>query len=177
MRESDAGELPIRVHAGVRYDGLEDALERGFRSGSRIGEANPERLAFGWLKLFADGTLGSRTAALLEPREGTDDRGRFTNPPEFLAERTSLAAGAGLPDDTEVLGGTEAAFDLGMNYGVWVREGLHHWIRIPEGVSYELSSGQRLAIGSVFRRANGFDTSAALVFRLAEEARVLAMER
>ena len=77
----------------------------------------------------------------------------------------------------EVLRASEADFDLGMNYGVWVREGLHHWIRVPEGVSYELSSGQRLAIGSVFRRANAFDTSAALVFRLAEAARVLAMER
>ena len=59
------GMLPIRVHAGVRADGLENALERGLRSGARIGEADPTRLAFGWLKLFADGTLGSRTAALL----------------------------------------------------------------------------------------------------------------
>src|SRR4029079_19750359 len=90
-----AGDLPIRVHAGVRADELENALERGLRSGSRIGAAARSRLAFGWLKLFADGTLGSRTAALLEPREGTTERGLLTNPPEVLRERARTAAAAG----------------------------------------------------------------------------------
>ncbi len=94
-----AGELPIRLHAGVRADGLENALERGLRSGGPIGGSDPTRLAFGWLKLFADGTLGSRTAALLEPREGTDERGMFTNPPEFLRERTGRAAAGRHHDD------------------------------------------------------------------------------
>src|SRR4029078_7664914 len=54
---ADARELPIRFHAGVRAAGLDNALERGLRSGSRIGQADPAWLAFGWLKLFADGTL------------------------------------------------------------------------------------------------------------------------
>jgi predicted amidohydrolase YtcJ len=101
---ADAGELPIRVHAGVRADGLENALERGLRSGSRIGGADPSRLAFGWLKLFADGTLGSRTAALLEPREGTTERGMLTNPPEFLRERTAKAAAAGIATTIHTIG-------------------------------------------------------------------------
>jgi predicted amidohydrolase YtcJ len=110
---ADAGELPIRVHAGVRYDGLEDALARGLRSGSRIGRVASSRLAFGWLKLFADGTLGSRTAALLAPREGTEDRGRFTNPPEFLAERTNLAARAGIATTIHAIG--DAAVRTGLD--------------------------------------------------------------
>jgi len=110
---ADAGELPIRVHAGVRADGLENALERGLRSGSRIGEAEPSRLAFGWLKMFADGTLGSRTAALLEPREGTTERGLFTNPPEFLEERTGTAAAAGIATTIHTIG--DAAVRLGLD--------------------------------------------------------------
>jgi predicted amidohydrolase YtcJ len=101
---ADAGDLPIRIHAGVRADGLEDALSRGLRSGSRIGEADASRLAFGWLKLFADGTLGSRTAALLAPREGTSETGLLTNPPEFLLERTSRAAAAGVATTIHTIG-------------------------------------------------------------------------
>jgi predicted amidohydrolase YtcJ len=110
---ADAGELPIRVLAGVRADGLENALERGLRSGSRIGTADASRLAFGWLKLFADGTLGSRTAALLEPREGTTERGLFTNPPEFLEERTKTASAAGIATTIHTIG--DAAVRLGLD--------------------------------------------------------------
>jgi predicted amidohydrolase YtcJ len=108
-----AGDLPIRVHAGVRADGLENALERGLRSGARIGEADPSRLAFGWLKLFADGTLGSRTAALLQPREGTDERGLLTNPPEVLRERASAAAAAGIATTIHTIG--DAAVRLALD--------------------------------------------------------------
>jgi predicted amidohydrolase YtcJ len=110
---ADAGELQIRVHAGVRADGLENALERGLRSGSRIGEADPSRLAFGWLKLFADGTLGSRTAALLEPREGSSERGLLTNAPEFLRERTNRAAAAGIATTIHTIG--DAAVRIGLD--------------------------------------------------------------
>src|SRR6185369_8208885 len=92
---------------------LENALERGLRSGSRIGEADPSRLAFGWLKLFADGTLGSRTAALLEPREGTTERGLFTNPPEVLRERASKAAAAGIATTIHTIG--DAAVRLALD--------------------------------------------------------------
>lgn len=110
---ADAGELPIRVHAGVRADGLENALVRGLRSGSAIGGADPSWLAFGWLKLFADGTLGSRTAALLQPREGTSETGLFANPPELLAERANRAAAAGIATTIHTIG--DAAVRLGLD--------------------------------------------------------------
>jgi predicted amidohydrolase YtcJ len=90
----EAGELPVRIRACVREDSLENAIGRGLRSGSPLGSHESGRLSFGWLKLFADGTLGSRTAALLEPREGSDDRGMYTTPPEQLAELATRAAGA-----------------------------------------------------------------------------------
>ena len=104
MASAEAGELPIRVRAGIRADALEDALERGLRTGDPLGASAADRLSVGWLKLFADGTLGSTTAALLEPREGTSERGMFTNPPEWLAERTNRAAAAGITTAIHAIG-------------------------------------------------------------------------
>ena len=101
---ADAGELPIRLRAGVRADGLGDAIERGLRSGEPIGEAPAARLSFGWLKQFADGTLGSRTARLVEPIEGGTERGIYTNPPEVLAELTNRAAAAGITTMIHAIG-------------------------------------------------------------------------
>ena len=46
---------------------LDAAAAAGLRSGQPIGPDPLDRLRLGWLKTFADGSLGSRTAALLEP--------------------------------------------------------------------------------------------------------------
>jgi predicted amidohydrolase YtcJ len=100
----EAGDLPVRIRACVRDDSLEDAIGRGLRSGAELGSAGGSRLKFGWLKLFADGTLGSQTAALLEPREGSDDRGMFTTPPAELAELATRAAGAGIATMIHAIG-------------------------------------------------------------------------
>ena len=48
------------------------------------------------MKLFADGTLGSRTAALLEPYEGTAETGMDLMPPAELARAVAQAAAGGL---------------------------------------------------------------------------------
>lgn len=99
----EAGELPVRIHAAVRSDGLDNAIERGLRSGAPMGRGAAGRLTFGWLKLFADGTLASQTAALLEPIEG-GDTGFFTTPPEVLRERASRAAAAGIATQIHAIG-------------------------------------------------------------------------
>ena len=104
---ADAGDLPFRVHVGVRSEGLDDAIGRGFRSGQALGGAEAQRagrLTMGWLKLFADGTLASRTAAMLEPVEGTDNRGMFTTPPEEMAELVTRAAAAGIATKIHSIG-------------------------------------------------------------------------
>lgn len=104
---ADAGDLPIRVHVGVRSEGLADAIARGVRSGQALGGAEAQRagrLTMGWLKLFADGTLASRTAAMLEPVEGTDNRGMFTTPPEEMAELVARAAAAGIATKIHSIG-------------------------------------------------------------------------
>ncbi len=64
-----AGELGLRIHASIRAEQLETAGEAGLRSGQPLGPDPLGRLRLGWLKLFADGSLGSRTAALLQSME------------------------------------------------------------------------------------------------------------
>ncbi|MDQ3553605.1 MAG: amidohydrolase [Chloroflexota bacterium] len=116
---AEEGALPLRVAASIRPEQLAPAIERGFRSGgtdapagSRSGagadRADPlatrlaERYRGGWLKLFADGSLGSRSAALLEPYEpgsGTPvggPAGMLLAPPQWLHERAQSAARAGI---------------------------------------------------------------------------------
>jgi predicted amidohydrolase YtcJ len=51
---AEAGTLPLRVHASVRGPELERAIELGIVSGVATGG----RFTTGWLKLFADGSLG-----------------------------------------------------------------------------------------------------------------------
>jgi predicted amidohydrolase YtcJ len=58
------GRLKLRVVKGILIDSLKDATAAGIHSGS--GSA---MLQMGPLKLFADGALGPRTAAMLDPYE------------------------------------------------------------------------------------------------------------
>ena len=110
-RLSDRGELPVRVHVSVREEQLDAAIEAGLRSGDPLGDPRG-RARMGWLKLFADGTLASRTAALLQPIEpepgaplppGTE-RGMFTTSPERLAELAGEAADAGIACQIHAIG-------------------------------------------------------------------------
>ena len=119
-RLADAAALPVRVHACVRQGQLEAAIAGGLKSGATMGPAEG-RLRFGWLKLFADGTLASRTAALLEPIEsepgrpvppGTE-RGVFITEPEVLASLAGAAGNAGIATMIHAIGdrGVQAALD------------------------------------------------------------------
>jgi predicted amidohydrolase YtcJ len=107
-----AGRLPLRVVASVREDQLERAIAMGFRSGRGVEGDERDRYRDGWLKLFADGALGSRTAALLAPYEPDDPAGP---PPggatgmtlrtsEQLAEVASRAAEAGIASEIHAIG-------------------------------------------------------------------------
>ena len=113
---ADAGRLPLRVHASIRAAELDHAIELGLRSGEGSG-----RYTMGWLKLFTDGALGSRSAALLEPYEDGDPnpptgspRGMFTHPPDELAEQVRRAAAAGITAQIHAIGdaAVRAALDL-----------------------------------------------------------------
>jgi predicted amidohydrolase YtcJ len=103
-RIADAGDLPIRVHACIRADGIEPAIRRGLKSGDLLGRDPGGRARMGWLKLFADGTLGSQTAALLEPREGSDDLGVFRTSREEMTRLAARAADGGIASQIHAIG-------------------------------------------------------------------------
>src|SRR6185503_3414068 len=58
----------------------------------------------GAVKLFADGTLGSRTASLLEPYDGTEERGFDVLPPAEFSATVRRALGAGLSVAVHAIG-------------------------------------------------------------------------
>jgi hypothetical protein len=121
-RLSDAGRLPLRVHACIRDDGLPAAIERGYRSGARLGEDPAGRATIGWQKCFADGSMGSRTAALLEDIEAEPDRpvppeqrrGVWVTEPDALRERAERAAAGGIATTIHAIGDAaiRAALDV-----------------------------------------------------------------
>jgi predicted amidohydrolase YtcJ len=88
-----SGELTLRVHANVAKDKLADAARLGIESG--FGD---DRLWIGHLKLFADGSMGSRTALMFEPFEGEpDNRGVVVTPADEVWQLAGQAGAAGIP--------------------------------------------------------------------------------
>jgi hypothetical protein len=69
-RLETAGDLALRVLFHPPVAALPDLVRRGMRSG--VGN---EWLTVGGVKMFLDGSLGSRTAWMLEPYEGSRERG------------------------------------------------------------------------------------------------------
>jgi predicted amidohydrolase YtcJ len=91
-RAHAAGRLKTRIYAAVplsTWERLRDTVKRR-------GDGD-EWLKIGALKGFVDGSLGSHTAAMLEPfTDAPNDTGLFVNTPEHLYEWTSGADKAGL---------------------------------------------------------------------------------
>ena len=106
------GHLPLRVMASVREEQLDRAIDVGFRSGQTVAADGRDRYRDGWLKLFGDGALGSRTAALLAPYEPDDPAGAPPGGPsgmpvrtfEELTEAAGRAAEAGIASEIHAIG-------------------------------------------------------------------------
>jgi predicted amidohydrolase YtcJ len=94
------GQLSLRVHMHLTADYLTEATILGLQAG--LGD---DRLWFGHIKTFADGTMGSRTALLLEPFEGEPDNlGITITPVETLHKLASQANQAGFPLSVHAIG-------------------------------------------------------------------------
>ncbi|MCD6518731.1 MAG: amidohydrolase [Anaerolineae bacterium] len=86
------GELTLRVWHMIPLEHLSSALALGLRTG--FGNS---LLRVGHVKIFADGALGSRTAEMLAPYEGSDsDRGVATLTTEEIYAAVRDAAQGGL---------------------------------------------------------------------------------
>ncbi|MDE3088202.1 MAG: amidohydrolase [Chloroflexota bacterium] len=93
------GKLTLRVTHMIPTENLEHALALGLRGGW-----GDEFLRIGGVKIFADGSLGSQTAWMLEPFEGSDNHGVATHSPEQIEAWARAAAGAGMMVCTHAIG-------------------------------------------------------------------------
>jgi predicted amidohydrolase YtcJ len=86
----DAGRLPIRVRLMIAAEALHplathpsDGIARGLDLGLRTGFGG-DRLAIGAIKMFTDGGMGARSAALTAPYVGRDHSGSFFTDPDLI---------------------------------------------------------------------------------------------
>jgi len=94
------GELGLRVLKHIPVERLEHALGVGLRSG--FGD---DMLRIGSIKVFADGALGPRTAAMLDPYKGEPhNRGMLFLDGEELFEHARQAAEGGLSMTVHAIG-------------------------------------------------------------------------
>lgn len=89
MTRSDGPRVRVLMH--IAHAGLDHALALGLASGT-----GDDGFRVGALKLFADGTLGSQTAALLEAYEGSADCGLELIEPAELTALVGRATAGGL---------------------------------------------------------------------------------
>jgi predicted amidohydrolase YtcJ len=86
------GELTLRACFWIPVQGLESAIRSGLTSG--LGN---EYVRFGGVKMYADGSLGSQTALMFEPFEGSDGAlGVEATSQEELKENSIKASRAGM---------------------------------------------------------------------------------
>jgi len=85
------GRLGLRLLLSIPVAALDAAEALGLRD-----SFGSDRLRIGPVKMFADGTLGSSTALLEAPYEGTANTGIAVTPADELREKTARAARAGL---------------------------------------------------------------------------------
>jgi len=89
----------VRVLMHLPHAGLDHALDGGLTSGH-----GDDRFRVGALKLFADGTLGSRTAAMLAPYTGTGETGMDVLAPAALRATVARAIAGGLSVAVHAIG-------------------------------------------------------------------------
>ena len=95
-----AGELRLRATMMLTLDGLDAAIETGLTTG-----LGGDRLRVGPVKIFSDGSLGSETAAMLEPFEASEsNRGILTLPERAIQDAIERAARAGIGSAVHAIG-------------------------------------------------------------------------
>jgi predicted amidohydrolase YtcJ len=101
------GGLRLRILQHIRFEKLDAAIAIGARSG-----AGGEWIRTGGVKLFLDGALGSRTAWMREPYEGSDAFGVSLLPEAEFRAIVALAAEAGIACAVHAIG--DAAVSLAL---------------------------------------------------------------
>lgn len=94
-----AGELRLRVLFHPPVAVLASLIAAGARSGD-----GSDWLRLGGVKMFLDGSLGSRTAWMLEPYAGTRDRGMPITGEQDVRDAVTAAAAAGISSTVHAIG-------------------------------------------------------------------------
>ena len=142
--------LGIRVWQSLPYERLPELVELGLRP--RLGD---DFLGLGYLKAFMDGTLGSRTAAML------DGSGVCITTSEELADIVRRAAHAGWPLAVHAIGdraNREALDAFAATHEEWSSRGLRPRIehaQLVDPVDLPLRRPRRSLLGAVLPRAVG----------------------
>ena len=113
------GGPPLRVRAAVWVDRLAATIAAGLRSGDPLPGVTDavaaDRLRVGPLKVFVDGSLGTRTAFCAQPYPGLtgpEAHGLLRTPPDELARLLRRAAAAGLDRAVHAIGDRAVAVAL-----------------------------------------------------------------
>ena len=99
QRLESAGSLRLRVLFHPPVSSLPTLIRRKIRSGQ-----GSDWLTIGGVKLFLDGSLGSRTAWMLEPYSGSRDRGMPITNEEEARHAVTAAAAAGIASTVHAIG-------------------------------------------------------------------------
>ena len=99
QRLHERGELTLRVRAFLSARHLNEWIDAGLRTGD-----GDDTLRVGGVKFFTDGALGSMTAWMLEPYEGTDSTGIALQTVEELERGVRRALDAGLAPAVHAIG-------------------------------------------------------------------------
>jgi predicted amidohydrolase YtcJ len=118
------GGQTLRIYQSIPADLLDHAIALGIRTG--FGD---EWLRLGHLKIFADGTVGSRTALMLEPYEGEpENRGIAVRSQENIRELMRTAARHGIASTIHAIGDAANRFLLDI-FEELRADGLDHGLR------------------------------------------------
>ena len=95
-----AGKLKLRLHMNIAAERLPEAAALGLQPG--FGD---DRLWVGHVKSFADGTMGSHTAHMLEPfSDDSDNTGIAVTPAAEMWQLAVAASDAGFPISIHAIG-------------------------------------------------------------------------
>lgn len=133
----EAGLLKLRVYGLL--DGSAPELDAMMAAGPRLAKGR-QRYTLRGVKLFADGALGSRGAALAEPySDDPKNRGLLLTPPEVLEDRVRAAKAAGFQVAVHAIGDRANASVLDIYERVFGAEGSLHRPRIEHAQVLALS--------------------------------------
>jgi predicted amidohydrolase YtcJ len=150
-RLAEEGRLQMRIRLHILYEDLPRARAAGLHSGQIIGPQG--RLTIGGIKLFVDGSLGARTAALRAPyADAPSARGLLLLSEAELSSRIREIEKAGFYALAHVIG--DAALDValaafaaaGVKRGIARGHRLEHVEIVPDDETLERLARSGLAV-------------------------------